>query len=133
MLECEGGKQCGNPSSSIFTGPEPCHQLANDYQETTSLSSSPTSNKVENSASEMNSTKDTEESVVSVYAVQEKVKSKVSLVINSFVCASEENSLLTKQNREAEGQKYHENDQNEVCGDSINIIMLCLYCSYENL
>ena len=81
MLDSEGGKQCVNASSSILTGPELCHQLANDYQESTSLSFSPTSNKVENSTGEMNNTKDTEESGVSVYAVPEKVKSKVSLVI----------------------------------------------------
>ena len=88
MLESEGGKQhhSGNASSSTLTGPELC-------QETTSQSSSPTSNRVENSTGEMNSTKDTEESRVSVYAVPEKVKSKVSLVINSFLCASEENTL----------------------------------------
>ena len=129
MLDSEGGKQCGNASSSTLTGPELCHQLANDYQETTSLSSSPTSNKVENNTGEMNNTKDTKESGVSVYAVPEKVKSKVSLVINSFLCASEDNSVYTytKQNREAEGRKCHENDQNEVCGDSLNI--RCAYCS----
>ena len=83
MLESEGGKQClsGKASSSIPTGPELCHQLVNDYQETTSLSSSSTSNRAENSTGEMNNTKDTEESGVSVYAAPEKVKSKVSLVI----------------------------------------------------
>ena len=77
MLESEGGKQrlSGKASSCILTF------------------TSPTSNKVENSTGEMNNTKDTEESGVSLYAVPEKVKSKVSLVINSLLCASEENSL----------------------------------------
>ena len=127
MLESEGGKQCINASYSILAGPELCHQLVNDYQETTSLSSSSTSNRAENSTGEMNITKDTKETGVSVYAVPEKVKSKVSLVINYLVCASKKNSQLTKQSREAERRKCHENDQNKVCGDSLN--MCCAYCS----
>ena len=43
------------------------------------------------------------------------------------MCASEKNSLRTKQNKVAEGQKCYENDPNEVCGDSLNIIC-CAYC-----